>query len=262
VSSGAWLAHLLAGTAQPLRARLLVHHLAARGQFFLSLLGLGVFFARRAGRAGAIALGALASSIAWSLLTFAKTGSAANYWMEPCVAAVIVFARIEPPYLGARARLGHAALALFVPLQALWTGVASIRANVEAVASNRAHLRLLQGARGTCGVGPEVLVVADEPGIEVMEDAGRLVAHAFPLTHQALRGRLDIGPWLADLARPEIGCVVTAHDRIERPLSEVDVDYDYFAPPVRAALFARFAPAAEASGWEVYAPRRPPPGDL
>jgi hypothetical protein len=88
---------------------------------------------------------------------------------------------------------------------------------------------------------------------------GRLVADAFPLTHQALLGHFSLAPWIVDLSRDEVGCVVTAHDRIERGPSEVDADYDYFAPPVRAALFARFAPVAESAGWEVYAPRKEAP---
>jgi len=258
VSSGAWLTHLRAGTAQPLELHLFVHHILARGQFFLSFLACAALFAWRAVRPRAVqagatmALAALAFSVAWSFVTFAKIGSAANYWMEPCVAAVIVFAHVQPPELTPRARL---ALAVAVPLQALWTGVSSVRATREAIDANRAHTLLLERARAVCGAGPDVLVVADEPGIEMALD-GRLVAHAFPLTHQVLRGRLPSGPWLRDLARPEVGCVVTAHDRIERPLSEVDVDYDYFAPEVRSALYARFAPAAASAGWEVYAPRR------
>jgi hypothetical protein len=264
ISSGVWLAHLLAGTAQPFHFRLLLHHLGSRAQFFLLFLGLAALFAWRAARredparSGAtIALGALAFSVAWSFVTFAKIGSAANYWMEPCVAAVIVFANVEPPELSRRAWL---AVAVAVPIQALWTGVGSVRATLEAIDQNRAHSLLLERARATCGVGPGVLVVADEPGIEMVED-GRLVAHAFPLTHQVLRGRLAVEPWLHDLSRPEVGCVLTMHDRIERPLSEIDVDYDYFAPQVRAALFARFAPAAESAGWEVYAPRAGLEGD-
>ncbi len=258
VSSGTWMTHLLAGTAQPLYLRLLVHHLEARAQFFLPFVGLALFVAgsRSPGppcRAAPLALAALAVSFAWSLFTFTKIGSAANYWMEPCLAAVIVFAHVEVPRLTARAQL---ALAIAVPFQALWTGVGSVRATLESVDANRRHSLLLDRARTFCGAGPETLVVADEPGVEMQLD-GRIVAHAFTLTHRFLRGRLDIEPWLHDLERPEIACVVTAHDRIERPPSEVDVDYDYFAPEVRAVLFARFAPRVVSAGWTVYAPRTP-----
>jgi hypothetical protein len=251
VSSGAWLRHLIAGTGQPLHLRLFVHHVLARGQFFLFFLGVAAFFAWKAGRSSVMALASLASALAWALFTFAKTGSAANYWMEPCVAAVVVFARVSPPRLSSRAWL---ALTFAVPLQALWTGVGSVRATFESIDANRDHSRLLDRARAVCGAGPDDLVVADEPGIEMALD-GRLVAHAFPLTHAILRGQLEAAPWLRDLGRKEIACVVTAHDRIERPETEVDVDYDDFAPQVRAALSARFAPAASSSGWEVYAPR-------
>jgi hypothetical protein len=45
VSSGTWVTHLLAGAAQPIHLRLLMHHLEARAQFFVLFLGLAVFFA-------------------------------------------------------------------------------------------------------------------------------------------------------------------------------------------------------------------------
>ena len=183
-------------------------------------------------------------------MTFAKVGSAANYWMEPCLAAVVVFARIEPP----RSPRLAGVLTVLVPLQAVWTGASSVRATFESIDANRAHRVLLEQARSLCGIGHDRLVVADEPGIEVMLD-GRLVAHPFPLTYQAFRGRYSLAGWIADLGRDEVGCVVTAHDRIERPLREVDADYDYFALPVRKALAARFAPVRESGGWEVYAER-------
>jgi hypothetical protein len=279
-SSGSWLAHLVAATGQPLHLSLFVHHLEARGQFFLGFLGLAGFFAWKGkaqvfawkGKAQAfhwkgsaqranedpgarIALAALLVSVAWAFVSFAKVGSAANYWMEPCMAAVVVFSSVEPPglflSLSSRARSAMALAALF---QGLWTEVGSARATFESIGTNRAHMALLARARSVCRVGEDKLVVSDEPGIELMLD-GRLVAHAFPLTYQALRGRYPLGPWIADLERPEVGCVVTAHDRIERPATEIDPDYDYFAVPVRSALFARFAPAAESAGWVVYASR-------
>jgi hypothetical protein len=255
ISAGTWLEHLVAATGQPLHFRLFVHHIGARAQFFFGLLGLAALFALRGsrqqpGHRGAVACGALLGSMAWSFVTFAKIGSAANYWMEPCAAAVIVFARVPRPPLS---RLSVSLLVVVVPFQAIWMAVGSGRATIESIERNREHARLLERARALCGASPEILVVADEPGIEMSLD-GRLVADAFPLTHQALLGRFPLEVWIADLARPEVGCVVTAHDRIERSPSEIDVDYDYFAPAVRGALSARFARVAESAGWEVYAP--------
>ena len=257
VSDGAWLAHLRAATGQPLHARLLVGHLASRAQFFWTFFGFAGFCAwRRAPRAigdpgATIAWGALVTSTLWCTLSFAKIGSAANYWMEPCVASVVALAHVPLPDLSRRGRL---VVSLGLALQVLWTGVGSVRATIEALAVNAARSALLERARSVCKAGPDALVVADEPGIEMTLD-GRLVAHPFPLTHVALAGKYPLGPWLRDLRGPSVGCVVTAHDRIERPLTDVDVDYDYFAPPVREALFDRFSPVAEAAGWEVYALR-------
>jgi hypothetical protein len=220
----------------------------------LALAGLWAFVARK-DKGAALGLGALIVGVAWAFVTFAKVGSAANYWMEPCMAAVVVLSTVPPPPLSPAAR---SLLAIAVPFQVLWGAVSSVRASLESLEANRAHMVLLEQARSVCGIGPGRLVVGDEPGIEVELD-GRLVAHAFPLTSQARMGRYPLAPWTADLARDEIGCVVTAHDRIERPPSDVDDDYDYFALPVRRALSARFEPAGASLGWEIYRRRAPNP---
>ncbi len=148
----------------------------------------------------------------------------------------------------------RALFGFLVPFQALWTCVGSVRDTFEGVEENAAHSVLLATAREACGAGPDGLIVADEPGIEMMLN-GRLIAHPFPLTHAALRGQYPLTPWLADLARPEIACTVIAHDRIERPLTEFDSYYDYFALPVREALNRRFERVTGSERWEVYGPR-------
>ncbi len=253
VSHGAWLTHLLLATGQPLRPSLLLAHMH-RAQFFAAPLAFAAFCAWRArsSAAGALGLWAIVTSIVWALLTFAKTGSAANYWLEPCIASAAFVARVPLPSLPVRA---VAVAAVAAPFQALWTDVASVRATFEAFAANERHMELVARARELCSGARDGLVVSDEPGVELMLDGGRIVEHTFPLSHAGLRGKYPLGPWIADLSRPEIACVLTLHDRIERPPTEVDLDYDYFALPVRTALAARFAPALRADGWTLYLPR-------
>ncbi len=268
VSGGAWLDHLTRATGQPLSALVLRAQMKHRAQFFCGLFAFAGWLGwrvRARARASAtvpgitlepgepeqgplLGLAALAASVLWSLSTLPKIGSAANYWMEPCVAAVALIARAPLPDLSSRALF---ALGFFVPFQVLWTDAASVRGTCAAIQANRDHTELVAHARDRCGAGPDELVVADEPGIEMMLD-GRLVAHPFPLTHLALRGKYPLGPWLDDLARPEIACVLTAHDRIERPLTEHDLDYDYFTLPVRALLQRRFTKITESEGWTLY----------
>jgi hypothetical protein len=258
-SHGAWLQHLTRATGQPMRWLVFLAQINHRAQFFVGLFVLSAWAAvgslRRGdtddGARGALALGALAGSVLWCLFTLPKIGSAANYWIEPCVAAVLALAQTEP-VLEARA------VGILLLVQALWTDVASARAAVDGVQRDRAHRDLLARAKELCLARPDDLVVADEPGIEVELD-GRLVAHAFPLTHAAARGVFPIEAWLADLSRPEIACVVASHDHIERPLTQSDPNYDYFALPVRAALDQRFEKVAQSWGWAIYA-RRPSPG--
>jgi len=254
-SSGAWLAHLVRSTGQPLHPILLWSHRNYL-QFFAVYLLVAAWLGWRAREGVArdralLGLAALGSSVGWCMLTLSKIGGAPNYVMEPCVAAAVLYAHLPVPAMSSRMA---AAFGVLVPFQALWTCVGSVRSTFEALEQNAAHSGLVATARQICGAGPLGLVVSDEPGTEMTLD-GRLVVHPFMLTHLSLRGEYPLGPWLADLARPEIACVVVGHDRIERPLSQYDFNYDYFALPVRDALNRRFVRMAEADGWVVYGPR-------
>jgi hypothetical protein len=229
---------------------------ALRGPFFAAPLALVMVLGFRARRdAGAlIALSALVVSTAWCLLCLAKIGSASNYFLEPCVAAVIVLARADLPPLSPRARASLAAAAL---VQLAWNGVATVKSAAGHIASAYAQRSAVAALRETCGSTLDDVVLADEPGLERMID-GRIVATPFQSTHLARRGRFPVDRWLADIARPEVTCLVMQDDLLERPPSDVRVEHDRFGPELRRALTAEFVLVTERAGLWIYR-RRPSP---
>lgn len=252
-SGGKWLGHLLASTGQPPDASLFFDQLGSRVPFFVLPLGLALWCGWRSRRdAGArIATAALATSAAWSLLCLAKIGSATNYFLEPMVAAVVVLSRADVPALSGR---GRTALAGACLVQALWTGIASVKsaARESLLAFERA--RAIAAARETCGAAPGEVVLADEPGLERMLD-GRVVATPFQSTHLARRGKFPTEAWIADVRRPEVACLVMQDDLLERPLDQISVAHDRFGPELRRALAARFRLVEERGGYRIYRAR-------
>jgi hypothetical protein len=83
-------------TAQPLVLSIWLDNLYSRLPFFAALIGFAAWcgFHERSSINTRVTLSALAASVFWTLLLLAKTGSASNYWMEPCVAALIVFRKV------------------------------------------------------------------------------------------------------------------------------------------------------------------------
>lgn len=240
-SEGKWLEHLLASTAQPPSGTLWREQLLSRGPFFFVPLAAVAWIGWRA-RAG-IATGALVASSAWCVLSLAKIGSAANYFMEPCIAAIVVLANADLPPLGERKLLGAGVLAL---VQTAWTGVASIKSATEGIPAAREKHAALDDARASC----EGVVLADEPGLELMLN-GRIVQTPFQSTHLARRGKFPVAPWIADVAQGS--CLVMQDDLLEH--DRVDSDHDKFGPELRAALRERFERAKEAGGYRIYRAR-------
>lgn len=250
VAGRAWVAHLLASTGQPPSLSLWTEQMASRLPFFglpmAAALALGWRGRRDPGVA--IATGALASSAAWCVLSFAKIGSAANYVMEPSIAALVVLARAPLPALGPRAAIAASALAV---AQAAWTGTASVRSALERIGTARARADALASARAVCGAPPGSVVLADEPGLERMMN-GRAVQTPFQSTHLARRGRFPTAAWVDDVGRPEVACLVMQDDLLERSLDRVSVEHDRFGPELRRALVARFELASERGGYRMY----------
>src|SRR5262249_5565381 len=118
-SDGAWVTHLFLSTQTTPLLGLWRDQMKSRLPFFaLPLAAAGWCAWRARGSPGApIALCALAASCAWTVWSLAKVGSASNYWMEPCVVALAIVARLpRPPLQGARAAAAGAAAVA----QALW----------------------------------------------------------------------------------------------------------------------------------------------
>jgi hypothetical protein len=247
VSHGAFWLHLTRATWQPLSLELWVEQISSRPQFFALL----IVFALVAGVASwgdpgvRMATLALTTSLVWTLISLAKIGSATCYWMEPSVGAVVVLAHAKVPSLSPRWSL----LALLAPLQALWTGVASIRSSLESIEGSPAKARLFEELRTASGEGS--LWLSDDAGIELALN-GRLIDTPFQTTSLVRAGKFPEQLWLADVTRPEILGVVTSSDILERPLSDLDEAHDRYPLALRRVLRERFPRTSREAGFYVY----------
>jgi len=239
-SHGKWVEHLLLSTGQSPSAELFVDQLVNRAPFFVLPIGLALF---SGWKRAPIAFAALATSTAWSLLCLAKIGSATNYFMEPMVCAVVVFARADLRV--ARGPL----LGVLCIVQSLWTGIASVKASVREITFAFERRMLLGVVRASCK-GP---VLADEPGLELQLN-GRIIQTPFQSTHRSAFSR---DQWVADVNESE--CLVMQDDLLERPLDEVSVPHDRFDPVLRRALRERFRLDVVRTGWHVYRAKEPGP---
>jgi hypothetical protein len=172
--------------------------------------------------------------------------------MEPWVGAIAVVARAPLPAIPPRLRVLAGAGAL---LQALWSGVASVRSSYEQLALEvPAHRRAVARAREVCGAAPGELLVGDEVGIELAVD-GRILTTPFQMTHLVRRGLFPVEAWLSDMRRPEIVGAVMEDDLLERPPDEVNIEHDRLPPAIRRVLVERFALAEQNGEWRTYCPR-------
>jgi hypothetical protein len=252
-SGGKFVEHVLASTGQPPDASLFVEQLVHRVPFFVLPIGFAVAvgLASRKDPGARIALGALVTSTAWSLLSLAKIGSATNYFLEPMTCAVIMLARADLPSF---ARTG-VALPIACVVQGLWTGIASMKSATREIALSYQRADAIAKTRVTCGAGEKDVVLADEVGLERMLN-GRIVATPFQATHLARRGRFDEKIWIADVRRPEVTCLYMQDDLLERPLEQVSVPHDRFGPELRRVLRERFVLVAHDEAYFIYRVRR------
>ncbi|MGH7438190.1 MAG: hypothetical protein ACRENE_21100, partial [Polyangiaceae bacterium] len=246
VSGGAWLAHLVASTRMSWSATLWLEQMASRAPFFALPLAVCAWAAveARAEMAGA----ALAASVAWTVVSLAKVGSASNYWMEPCVAGLVVLATAPVPSLPARVRGAAGVLAI---AQALWTGVAAVRSSLEAVGGAKEKAAAVAAARSRCGAKPDEVVLADEAGLEQTIDV-RVVTQPLVFTHLVARGLFPLGTWIDDVERPQVRCLVLQSDWLERADGASDVDHDLYPSSLRPVLRSRFELVHRDAGLWVY----------
>ena len=89
-----------------------------------------------------------------------------------------------PPLHGATA-LAASVAAL---VQSVWVGVAGVRSSLEVLTNAPLRAAVLAAARTTCGASAGDVVLADEPGLEVMLD-GRAVQMPSVMTERVRAGR-------------------------------------------------------------------------
>lgn len=246
-SGGALLEHVARSNAQPFTVDAWLSHVPSRLPFFAPLFVLAGVVAWRDRRSPgtAIGAGALAGALLWTLAALAKTGSASNYWMEPCVAAVAVVAQAaSPPLRFGEGPPAHAALALAA---IAYAGVASVRASAEHVREYRDDARIAAEIGASCGAprggGAEGVVLADEAGLELALN-GRVVVPTYQMAHLVLAGRFPAQVWIDDLRSPRVRCVVEHTGQLR------------LSPELARALDRHFTLREERGGFRVLVPSR------
>lgn len=240
--------HFIAATLQPFTLARWSEQVASRLPFFATLIGFALYVgvSGRFDRGVRVATFSLATSAAWTLASLAKVGSTTCYWMEPCLGAVVVLSHAPLPGFSPRMK---SVLGVIAPLQALWTGVASVRSSFESILDSPAEARALAELGATLANGS--LWLSDDAGVELMLD-GRLVDTPFQTTALVRAGRFPEDVWIADVVSPEVAGVIMTSDLLERPLSEVDPGNDRYDVAMRRVLRERFPLARRSAGYYVH----------
>jgi hypothetical protein len=239
-SRGLVFEHVLRSNAQPLSLDAWLANVPGRLPFFGPLLGWAAWLGYKDRARPGIRLGlwALGGAAAWTLFALAKTGSSSNYWMEPCIAALVLVARAAPgPIRFGGGSFTTAALVLAV---VVWTGVASVKAAVEHARAERAGAEVVAGVRARCGAA-EGVVAADEAGVELSAN-GRILAPLYQMSHLVRSGAFPLAPLRDDLYRST--CFVEHSGQLR------------LVPELEDALQRGFTPAYEAHGYRVWRRRR------
>jgi hypothetical protein len=236
-SGGAVLDHVVRSNAQPFSFDVWWAQVPGRLPFFAPLLGWAAWrgYRDRSTPGARIGLWALGGSVCWTLFALAKTGSSSNYWMEPCVAALVVVARAAPA--SARFGYGPLAAALVALLAVLWADVAAVRAAVEHAGAERASAEIVASVRARCGAAAGDVVASDEAGIELALN-GRVLTPAYQMSYLVKRGSFPGGPWRADLAQAR--CFVEHTGQLA------------IAPELDREVRETFVPVYDAAGYRIW----------
>jgi hypothetical protein len=221
-SSGLIFDHVIRSNAQPFTlagwSLRIAHHLPFFGPLFVLALWQGAANRRHVGTA--IGLAATIGAIGWTLVAIAKTGASANYWMEPCIAAVALVAHAPGPYAFGRSGLVHAALTL---LAVIYTDVASIRTSFERIALYRHDAAVVASVRRRCEASPSDVIASDEQGIELAVN-GRILTTAYQIAWRVNAGKYPASLYIADLLAPNVRCfVIHSHELHAAPEVERSV---------------------------------------
>jgi hypothetical protein len=253
VSHGTWLAHLLRSTLQPATLKRAFAEIVPRLPFLGLSHGFAAYcaFLGRASSSARMLLWALVSSLTWTTIGMAKVGSATGYWLEPTVAAVMVMAHVPIPRIRAWdfAVVRWAVAAAAVTTLA-WNAVASLKGAHAAFARRDAIARV----RAECGARASDLVLADQPGLEMMLD-GRVLETPYQFTHLIRTGGYSLALWKLDIEAPQIRCLVTETDLVQPAAVAADLENERFGPEIRPALLARFELVAHDADLWIYRAR-------
>lgn len=203
-----WWQHVLLSNAQPLAFSAWWEHVPPRLPFFLPLLALAWWsgWRARAQPGAALLLGALAGSTLLCMVTLAKIGSSSNYWMEPCLCAVILLAKVPPAFERASWRAALAASIVVV-----YAASASIPAAWSALHAYRDEAAFVASARARCDAAVGEVIGADAQGIELALD-DRILIPAYQTAWLVRSGRFPASTWIADLEHPALrGYLLGAH---------------------------------------------------
>lgn len=239
-SHGAVWHHVTRSLGQPLALDVWWGHVWTRAMFLApAALVTWLGWRSRKDPGARLALFAWLASLAWSIVSLGKVGSASNYWMEPSIAAVVLAGNAPLPRLeGGRAAL----LGLAAAAASAWIAVATFGGVREAFAREPRRAALLARARATCGARPGDVVVSDNPGTELALD-GRVIAPGLQTLFLVLGDDLPVATWADDLRRPEVACIV-----------EQDGLF-HVLPETRDVVESRFVEVEVVEDWHVYALR-------
>lgn len=249
VSRGEWLHWLFLATLQPFSLDLWAAQMADKLVQFAPLFALSGWIAYRSRRAPGMAhgLAGLVVSVAWTLVSLAKAGSASNYWVEPSLASLVVLANAPFPPISQRAR---AWLVLLGLADLSGTAVISVWFATHTARDARAQAAFLADVRRQCSGG----TLSDDAGIE-MEMNGRVIVSSFQLRWMIAAGQFRAPVWTDTIRDPAIQCAVMRSGLLELP-ADVELGWhDGLGPDIRAAMKRRFVLVEQRAGLRFYRAR-------
>lgn len=244
MSHGALVEHVVRSNAQPLSLDVWTERITHHLPFFLPLFAVALSRGARSfrqDRGVLIAQCSMVGGLVWTILAVAKTGSSANYWMEPCVAAVVLVAHAPGASFG-HPRVLHAALTL---ASVIYTDVAAISSSIRRISTERRDAEFVEAAKSSCSVAPGDVTASNEQGIELAAN-GRILTTAYQMSWLVRRGRFPLTTYITDLTAPSVRCLIL---RTSSP---------FVVPEIARAAEEHFAPKAEHGDLELRVARVAP----
>jgi hypothetical protein len=196
LTGGKLVSHVIASNAQPFSFAIWLDRITHHLPFFGPLFVVALVHHKSANR---IARGAMIGSLAWVLLAIAKTGSSANYWMEPCVAALVLLAHTKGPFSFGKSGLVHAAITLAV---VLYADVAAITSSFRQMNHYQRESAFLTKVRSQCDSGA---IASDEQGLELALN-NRIIIPAYQMSWLVHEGKFPREIYVDTITAPPVKC--------------------------------------------------------